>query len=149
MGVAINLVFFPLSYLSGVGIRSRRFHAAVGPGTHVSFICVAQYSQDHKALTCKSYNRVKSRVSNERTEAEIKFPAFESWLSARLRYLQCVCYWDADLSSIYMTCWIWQNLVHVMACCLRATGHRAISENLQTTLELPLRIPLASFTNMV
>ena len=45
--------------------------AAAGLGTHVSFICVAQYSPGHKALTCKSYNRVKSRVSNERTEAEI------------------------------------------------------------------------------
>ena len=35
-----------------------------------TFICVAQYSPDHKALTCKSCNRVKSRVLNERTEAE-------------------------------------------------------------------------------
>ena len=31
-----------------------------GPGTRVSFICVAQYSPDNKALTCKSYTRVKS-----------------------------------------------------------------------------------------
>ena len=35
----------------------------------------------------------------------VKFSAFENWLSARLRYLQCLCYWDADLKlghkSIY------------------------------------------------
>ena len=39
-----------------------------------------------------------------------------------------------------MTCWIWQNLVHVMACCLRSTEHRAVCAHLQTTLELSLRI---------
>ena len=71
MGVATNFVIFPLSSLSEVGIRSCRFHAAAGPGTRISFICVAQYSPDHKALTCNSYNHVKSRVSNERTDAEI------------------------------------------------------------------------------
>ena len=71
MGVAINLVIFPLSSLSEVGIRSSRFHAAAGPGTRVIFLCVDQYSPHHKALTCTSYNRVKSWVSNERTEAEI------------------------------------------------------------------------------
>ena len=38
----------------------------------VSFICVAQYSPDYNTLTCKSYNRVKYRVSNERAEAEIR-----------------------------------------------------------------------------
>ena len=32
------------------------------------------------------------------------------------------------------------NLVHVMACCLRVTGHRAVCVPLHTTLEL-LRIP--------
>ena len=56
---------------SDCGIGPCKFHAAAGPGTRVSFICVAQYSPNHKALTCKNYNRVKSRVSNERTEAEI------------------------------------------------------------------------------
>ena len=69
----------------------------------VSYICVAQYSPDHKALTCKRYNCVKSRVSNERREANImsNFLAFENWLShvsARLRHLQCVCDWDTELS---------------------------------------------------
>ena len=34
-------------------------------------IYVAQCSPDHKALICKSYNRVKYLVSKERTEAEI------------------------------------------------------------------------------
>ena len=27
----------------------------------------------------------------------VKFPAFENWLNTRLRCLQCVCYWDADI----------------------------------------------------
>ena len=54
-----------------VGIRSYKFHSAVGPGKRVSFICVTQYSPDHKTLTCKSCNLVKSRVSNERTDANI------------------------------------------------------------------------------
>ena len=73
----------------------------------------------------------------------VKFPTFENWLSAKLRYLQCVCYWDTGLSSainLYMTCWIWQNLFHVMSCRLRATGHLAVWAPLQTTLELSLRI---------
>ena len=43
---------------------------AASPRTCV--IWVAQYIPDHKALTCESYNRVKSRVSNEQTKAEIK-----------------------------------------------------------------------------
>ena len=71
MGVAKKLWYFPLSSLGEVGIRSCKFQAAASPGTRVSFICGAQYSPNHKALTCKSDNRVKSRVSNERTEAEI------------------------------------------------------------------------------
>ena len=63
--------YFPTSSLSEVGDMSCRFHAAAGPETCLSFICVAQFSPDHKALTCKCENRVKSRVSNERREAEI------------------------------------------------------------------------------
>ena len=124
---AFEFVIFSLSSLSEVGIKSCRFHATAGPGTRISLICVAQYSQDYKALNCESYNRVESRVSNERTEAQIiKFPAFVNWLSARLRSVQCICYWDTDLSwainlyiYIYLICWIWQTLVHVMA----AWGH--------------------------
>ena len=96
MSVAINFVIFPISSQSEVCIRSCRFHATAGPGTRVSLTCVARYSPDHhhKALTCKSYNRVKSRVSHEENGSRnhIKFPAFENWLRARL--LQCVCYWD-------------------------------------------------------
>ena len=71
MGVAINFVNFPLNSLSEVGIGSCKFHAAAGPGMRVSSIFVAQYSPDQKWPTCKSYNRVKSQLSNERTEAEI------------------------------------------------------------------------------
>ena len=71
MGIAINFVIFPLSSPTEVGIRSCRFHAAAGPGTRVSFMCVALHSPDHKALTCKRFNRVKSHVSNERMETEI------------------------------------------------------------------------------
>ena len=64
MGVALYLLFFPLISLSEFDIRSCRFRAAADPGTRVSFICLAQYSPDHKALTCKIYTRVKSGVSN-------------------------------------------------------------------------------------
>ena len=31
-----------------------------------------------------------------------------AWLSARLRYLQCVCYWDADLSWV-INLYIWRE----------------------------------------
>ena len=145
MGVAKNFVISPLSSLSEVGIRSCRFHAAAGPGTRVSFICVAQYSTDHKALTCKSYTRVKFQVKwTNGSKSHVKSPAFENWLSARLWYLQWLCYWGTGNNwaiNIYMTCLIWQNLVHVMACCLRATPHRAVWAPLQTTLELSFRIP--------
>ena len=143
MGVVKNFVIFPLRCLSEVGIRSCRFHAATGR-ERVSFSCVSQYSPDHTALICKSYTRQIPGVKwTNRSRNHVKFPAFENWRSARLRYLQCVCYWDTDLSwaiNLYMTCWIWQNLVHVMACCLRATGHRADCTPLQTTLTLSLRI---------
>ena len=44
-----------------------------------SYICVAVNTLDYNMLTCKSDNRVKSQVSNERKEAEIMsiFSAFE------------------------------------------------------------------------
>ena len=69
------------------------------PGTRVHLICVAQRTIGHKVLACKSENPVKSRVSNERREAEFisKLPAFGHWLSARLPYFQCFCYWDTHL----------------------------------------------------
>ena len=69
MGDTINFVIFPLSFLGEDGIVSFRFHAAAGPGTRVSFICMAQYSADDIAQTYKSYNRVKSRCQmNERKQ---------------------------------------------------------------------------------
>ena len=71
MSVPINFVIFLPSSLNEVGIRSCRFHVATNPGTPLGFICVAQYSPDHKALTCKRDNYVKSRVSNEQMKAEI------------------------------------------------------------------------------
>ena len=86
----------PLSTLSEAGIRSCRFHAAVGPRTRVSFIYVAQYSPDQKALTCKSYNRVKSRVSNERTGAEI----VSNFLNLKIGLAQ-----DYGIFSVFAT-WI-------------------------------------------
>ena len=63
--------YFPPSSLSEVGIKSCRFLAAAGRWTRVSFIYLAQFNLDHKALTCKRDDRVKSWVSNERREAEI------------------------------------------------------------------------------
>ena len=88
-----------------------RFHTTAGPGTRVSFIRVAQYSPYHKALTCKRYNRVKSRVSNKRTEAKIMsnvlLPAFENKLVERKITVSPVCYLDTHLSwaiNLYMTC---------------------------------------------
>ena len=135
MGVAINFVIFSQSSMSEVGIGFCRFHIAAAPGMRVSFICVAQYSPDHKSLTCKSYNRVKSRVSNERTEAEImsKFLHLKIGLvqdygisSLQLKYRS-----QLGHKSKYITCWIRQTLVHVMACCLRATGHRAVCFKIQ------------------
>ena len=71
MGVAINFVIFPPSSWSEVGIKLCGFHASAGPGMRVSIICLAQYGPDNKALTRKKYNRVKSWLSNERTEVEI------------------------------------------------------------------------------
>ena len=67
---------FTISAINGCRYKLRYFTAkfperGAGRGTRVIFICVAQYSPDHNALTCKIYNRVKSRVSNELTEAEM------------------------------------------------------------------------------
>ena len=71
----------------------------------------------------------------------VKFPAFENWLSARLRYFQCVCYRDSDFSwaiNLYMTCWIWHKLGFRSG--FLPEG-RAVWAALQTTLELSLRLP--------
>ena len=67
---------FTISAINGCRYKLRYFTGkfpkrGAGRGTRVIFICVAQYSPGHNALTCKIYNRVKSRVSNERTEAEM------------------------------------------------------------------------------
>ena len=94
MGVAINFVIFPLSSLGEVGIRSYRFHAAAGPGTRGSFLFVAQYSPDHKMLTCRSCTRVESRVPNERTEAEIM---------SNVLYLKIGFAQDSGISSAFAT----------------------------------------------
>ena len=139
MGVIINFVISPPSSLSKVVIRLCIFHAAASPGTRVSFICVSQYSPDHKALNCKNDNGTKWTKGSRN---HVKFPAFANWLSTRLRHLQCICYWNTNLGpyNLYMTCWIWQSLVHVMTCCLIATEHRAICVPLQTIIELSLKI---------
>ena len=82
---------------------------------------------DHKVLACKIDNAVKSWVLNRRTEVEIKWTLsiFGHWLIARLWYFQCVYQWDTNHGSYNVyDCWIWQNLVHVMAWCLRTTGHQ-------------------------
>ena len=41
---------------------------------------------------------------------------------------QWVCYRDTNLRPyyLYMTCWNWQNVVEVMACCLRASGPQVV-----------------------
>ena len=91
MGVALNFVIFPLSALGAVLIRSSRFHATSGRETRVSVICVAQYIPHDKTLTCKRYNRAKSRVSKERAEADIMSNFLhlkKNWLNARLPCLQ-------------------------------------------------------------
>ena len=80
MGVATNFVIFPLSFLSEVGIRSCRFHAAADPGTRVSFISVAQYSPDHKAQKSQSCQILGVKWTNG-SRNHVKFPAFENCMA--------------------------------------------------------------------
>ena len=106
--------------MSQVSIMSRRFHVAAGPGTRVSFICVVQYSSDYKALTASlqkwQWCQIPDVKWTKGSSNHVKFPAFEHWLDARLRYLQWVCYWDTNLGpyNLYMTCWI--HLGYLVAC---------------------------------
>ena len=144
MGVAINFVIYPQSSISEVGIRSCIFHA-VGPGTRVSHICVAQYSPDHNALTCKSYNRVKSRVSKKNPSGSrnhVKFSAFENLLSARLRISILLLGYTSQLGhkSLYELLSL-ARLGSRNGLLPGSFGRRTTLSHLETSLELSVRIP--------
>ena len=113
MGIVINFVIFPLSSLSEVDIRSCRFHAAVkwtnGSRNRVCFIAyilsylyILYIFACHLFIhcTCVIYSRTLALVATVICWlyptlntfyvilSYVKYPAFENWLSARLRYLQ-------------------------------------------------------------
>ena len=144
MGVATNFVIFPLSALNEVGVGSCRFHAAAGPGTRVSFTCVAQCSPDHKTLTFTSYNCVKSRVSNERTEAEI----MPNFLHLKIGIAQV--YGITSLLMGYSSQLGRKSIYELLDLAKLGSRNGLLPEGnwtpsrlwpLQTTLELSLRIP--------
>ena len=148
MGVAINFVTFPLISLSEVGIRSCRFHEAAGPGTRVNFICVAPYSPDHKALTCKSYMSNPGFQMNERMHKSGQISCIWIWIAIWIGLEQ-----DCGISSLLLGYRSQSGhksineLLNLAKLGSRngmlpeATGHRAVCTPLQTTLELSLRIP--------
>ena len=87
--------------------KACQFHMC-GP---IQSACISQSASLQKWQSCQI------PASNKRSEA-FDHCAFDHWLDARLRYLQCVCYRGTNLRivpyNLYNTCWIWQNLVHAL-----------------------------------
>ena len=139
MVVAIIFIIFPLSSLSEIGVGSCRFYATAGRGTHVSFICVAQYSPEHKALTCQKLQscQIQGVKWTNASRNHVKFPAFDNWLSVRLRHFQFAT--GILISDRHKSIYELLNLVKLGSSnglLPHATGHRAVCSRLQTTRHL-------------